>query len=231
MGARLMPSIAGLRILAVGFVAVVGFGCPAVAVAEPSAQPQDTWVTNGGVTSIVREANTVYLAGTFTSVGPQLGQGVAISTLSAKAVAGFPEVSGGNGRVNAVLGDGSGGWFIGGSFDFVGAGNVRRPDLAHIRADGSVDPTFDPAVAGFGSGFGVEGVDALALSPDGHTLYVGGYFTSLGGVSDIDVGAVYADSSGGHTPGANTGWSPKLGCAAGTGECYVDALAVTTSAV
>ena len=75
------------------------------------------------------------------------------------------------GFVVAVVPDGVGGWFIGGSFERVG--DFSRHNLAHILPDGSVAP-WDPAPPG-------PGVECLALS--GNTLYVGGAFTRIGGQS------------------------------------------------
>ena len=70
------------------------------------------------------------------------------------------------GTVNAVASDGSGGWFIGGSFASIG---TRHADnVAHIKADGTLDTGFAASTDG--------PVYALAVSGNGSTLFAGGFF-------------------------------------------------------
>src|SRR5437868_5739971 len=83
-----------------------------------------------------------------------------------------------DGTVDALLVDGHTG-------DVAGA---PRSSLAHVRADGSVDPAFRADAAGLNGNTGE--VDALALR-DGK-LYVGGDFDRLGGVAARGLGAVDA---------------------------------------
>ena len=78
------------------------------------------------------------------------------------------------GPVYAAAPDGSGGWYIGGSFDSVDG--VPRTNLAHIRADHTVSD-WNPNPNG--------GVAAIAVS--GPTVYVGGGFSSIGGGSRSSV--------------------------------------------
>jgi hypothetical protein len=100
---------------------------------------------------------------------------VPVSVASGAPVPGFLKVVG---SVSAAVPDGSGGWYIGGSFSKVGG--VSRSNLARVLADGSVaawNPSPDKAVY------------ALALS--GNTLYVGGEFFVIagnvrGGVAALD---------------------------------------------
>jgi hypothetical protein len=64
----------------------------------------------------------------------------------------------------------------GGSFAFVGADTVYN-GLAAIRSDGTVDPAFNPdirtAIAANGD-IDPPHLYALAVSPDGATIYAGG---------------------------------------------------------
>lgn len=129
--------------------------------------PDRTFVTDGPVNAVVRSGGTIYIGGSFTSVGPRTGPGVEVAPDGSDR--GLPEVSGGGGTVNAVAPDGFGGWYIGGLFTHVGG--LPRGNIAHIRADRSVDPAFVPDANG--------GVHALAVA--GATLYAGGLFTSIGG--------------------------------------------------
>jgi hypothetical protein len=77
----------------------------------------------------------------------------------------FPKVTG---QVFAVAPDGSGDWYIGGSFIYVGG--LARNNLAHVLADGTVDPSWNPSAN--------NTVTALGVS--GSTVYAGGDFTRIG---------------------------------------------------
>jgi len=98
-----------------------------------------------------------------------------------------------NGRVSAILTIGST-TYIGGSFTAVrpagvalgGAGTVARAHLAAISNSTGQLLSWSPATDG--------NVRALAASPDGGTIYVGGEFSSLGGQSRPHLGAVSASS-------------------------------------
>ncbi len=161
----------GSRMIAILLVLAVSLalgGVPALAVtgrafAEPSPTPrQDVpWSTNGIVNAIVNAGDVTYIGGTFSTVGPNTGQGVPIDTTSAAPWASFPKI---NGRVNACVSDGSGGFYVGGSF--TGVGGVARNNIAHILPNGTVDSTWDPNCNSV--------VNALAVS--GSTIYVGGWF-------------------------------------------------------
>ncbi len=133
--------------------------------ADPAQTNMDAWVTDGAVHSVLPAGNVTYIGGSFDYVGPNAGSGVPIDTVSGIPVDPYPRV---NGKVNAVVPDGAGGWYIGG--DFTRAGGVDRNRLAHVQADGSVS-SFDPDAN--------DTVSTLVLS--GTTLYAGGWFTSVGG--------------------------------------------------
>lgn len=156
--------------------------------AEASTLDTRVWVTNGRVNSVVRDGTTLYLGGSFSVVGPQTGGGVPVLASTGARLAGAPAVSG---TVSAVVSDGAGGWFIGGSFDSVGA--FARANLAHVRADLSVDPAWNPGTNG--------GVAALVLGNG--VLYAGGTFTMAGGTSRQLLAAFIAQ-----TGNLKTGWNP-----------------------
>jgi|GEM_PF-1025627 len=125
------------------------------------------WVTDTPVHSVLCAGDVTYIGGEFTYVGPNTGQGV-ILDIADGDVSSFSRVEG---VVNAAVPDASGGFFIGGYFNEVGG--MQRGYAAHILADGSLDISFDPDADWF--------VNALALSPDGSTLYLGGIFNTIGG--------------------------------------------------
>ncbi len=141
-----------------------------------SSVPDRAVVTNGPVQAIVRAGDTIYIGGQFNRVGPRTGPGVEVA-LDGTQNSGLPEIagagpsslSGSGGGLNAVAADGSGGWYIGGLFTHVGG--IPRTNLAHIRADHSVDPNFNPYVN--------DAVRSIAVY--GSTVYAAGKFTSIGG--------------------------------------------------
>ena len=101
------------------------------------------WITNGGlnfgISAMAQDTvnHLLYIGGDFTAVGPNTGRGAPIDTSSALPLATFyPRV---NGQLNSVIADGSGGWYIGGSFSNVGG--VTRNNIAHISSDYTVDST------------------------------------------------------------------------------------------
>src|SRR5947209_13405679 len=89
--------------------------------AAPAAQgalnstPTPTDVTNGSVSAIIPTPSAIYIAGQFSEVGPRTGPGVGVDSSTAKSI-GLPEISGPYQRLDAVSPDGSGGFYIGGSF-------------------------------------------------------------------------------------------------------------------
>ena len=134
---------------------------------------------------MVRHGETIYIGGSFTQVGRATGGAVAIDTGTGAAQHPYPKVVG---SVHAVAPDGSGGWYLGGSF-----GAIRgqaRSGIAHVDAGGALT-AWNPNANGT--------VYALAVS--GGTVYVGGLFTSIGGqprnyIAALDVvsGAATAES-------------------------------------
>jgi hypothetical protein len=192
-------------------VAVGLFGSlPAVAqAAVTSSVPSSTWwVPDGQVESVLPAGKLVYIGGSFNYVGPNTGGGVPLSLTRGSAVARFPKV---NGTVNAVVSDGAGGYYIGGSFDEVGG--VARSDLAHLGANGSVDPAWNPGANGE--------VGVLAIA--GSTVYAGGQFSSIGGRARNLIAAL------GVRTGRATAWNPNARGPAGYSGVY--ALAVSRSIV
>jgi hypothetical protein len=145
----------------------------AAALAATSAAPNPSNVavampvTNGPVKAIVRIGDRAYIGGDFSRIGRPSGSGVALDSASGKRDARWPSVAGG--QVNAVVPDGSGGWYIAGEFSHVGG--IARSGLAHLRADRSVDRDWRPSVDG-------SAVDTMAASR--HRIYVASSLTSFG---------------------------------------------------
>ena len=184
----------------------LGLVLPATGQAVLSDVPDETGVVaNDDVLDIAIAANgDTYIAGDFSSIGTRSGTGVAFSEATGAWDQGVAEFAGG--RVWDVVPDGSGGFFVGGSFDHVGG--QARFGLVHILADGTSETGF-PAASG----------SIYALAVDGTTLYVGGQFSTLGGISRSNLAAIDI------TTGNVTSWiaSPAPGVvnAIGTDGGYV----------
>jgi trimeric autotransporter adhesin len=86
-----------------------------------------------------------------------------------------------NKPIRAAVADGSGGWFVGGSFIYVNG--VLRKRLAHVDRNGHLDPHWTPEANG-------NGVSVTSLARIGSRLYVGGDFERLEGKTRFWVGAV-----------------------------------------
>lgn len=148
-----------------------------------------TWVAEGGAVKVIaRTSSTLYLGGSFTHMGPATGGFVPIGASNGMAVATIDKV---NGFVYACVSDGAGGYYIGGYFKQVGA--LARNNIAHIMADGHVDPAWNPDAS--------NKVYALAVANG--TVYVGGDFLRIGGQSRQMIAALDAVS------GTATAWNPK----------------------
>jgi hypothetical protein len=165
---------------------LVGSG-GATAKLSSGSRPIESWATDGSIGSIgtvVRSRDTIYVGGAFSYVGPRTGPFIVLSTSDATIAASYPQISGeappgGNGEpVETVADDGAGGWFVGGSFRFVGG--IECPRLAHIRADRTVDPRFCDRPD--------DTVTTLARA--GSALYVGGFFRRIGGKSRARLAAI-----------------------------------------
>jgi hypothetical protein len=156
--------------------------------------------TNGAVNAIaVAPDGTTYLGGDFTAIGPWTGSAVVLDVTTGALAAPAPKFSG---QVLAAAPDGSGGWYVAGSFQ-PGAG-APLTSLARLRGDGTVDPAFVTSFDG--------AVEALAAG-DG-VLYVGGRFEHVGGAARHRLAAIDGAT------GAVTAWNPTQDPAAIPGLTY-----------
>ncbi len=159
----------------------------------------------GGSVNAISEPDsngTRYLGGSFTSFRPwDTGGGALVGASSGDVIPTFPKV---NGNIEATAADGSGGFYIGGAFSCIGPNtsgscngvdDVPRNSAAHINADGSVDPDWNPNLNDW-----VNAIEVL-----GSTVYLGGWFTTVGGTTRNYAAAVTTDGAG-----TLTSWNPDL---------------------
>ncbi len=144
---------------------------------------------DGSVMSIARAGGTLYLGGAFRSVGDNTGGFVALDGQDGRVLPTLPRVAGG---VSAMVSDGAGGWFIGGTFWSVDG--IPREHLAHILADGAVDASWHPTVAAAPDDDSPPIVSALVVS--GSRLFVAGSFMLLDGEQHVGLGCL--DAKSGH---------------------------------
>jgi len=124
---------------------------------------------NGAVYATASDDTYLYIGGAFNAVGDVKGKIALLDTTSGTAHASFPSVFGGT--VYTIAADGSGGWYIGGSFLKVGSESL--PYLAHIKPDYSVDTTWVPNPDSY----------VYSITVSGSDVYVGGEFSTIGGAT------------------------------------------------
>lgn len=163
-----------LVVAACGLVALLAAAAPAGA--DLRAAPESSWVTDGTVTSIVPNGARTFIAGKFSQVGPFTGSGMVVNATSGDQLPGGAEVTGG--RVRRSAPDGAGGVYIVGGFRKVGG--LDRRGVAHIRADGTVDPDFVPAVSAPGDD-PITGGGVAHLAVGGGRVYVAGDLAASSG--------------------------------------------------
>jgi trimeric autotransporter adhesin len=159
-----------------------------------TAQTIDTtlWTINTGgqVNDIIKDGNTLYIAGTFTKVGLNTGCLSSFQQSDASKSANLPIVT--PGTIHTTVPDGNGGWFIGGTFTVVNGLNYAN--LIHIRSDGKLNTAFNPSPNG--------AIRAIVVRNG--RLYVAGSFSTIAlqsrsNIAEIDIAS-----------GLVTSWNPGI---------------------
>lgn len=132
--------------------------------AQPLMPVADFWQTDGDIYDMTLISDTLFIAGEFNYVGPQIPHGAIVDEVFGDLRPAFPLI---DGMVRAAIPDESGGWYIAGQFETIGGLPIRN--LAHVDAMGAVDASFQPNPNGW--------IASLLLHRD--TLYIGGAFTEL----------------------------------------------------
>jgi hypothetical protein len=157
--------------------------------------------TNGAVHALAVSGSTVYLGGSFTTVGGQARARVAAVNKAGALTTWRP---GANGTVYTIVPDSAGNVYLGGTFTTVGGQGRLR--LARVGANGAVQSwkASVTQVSGSCPPHCSPIVFALGLSGDGSTLYIGGRFEVVNGVSRRSAAAVTTST------GAILAWDPKI---------------------
>lgn len=173
--------------MAVSMLAAAGMAWAQEATELPAAPtlnatPDQTWMTNGIVYSIIRYGDYIYVGGKFTkarsaATGGQTFAATNIARFDADTGVGdptwTPDVTGTDmvaTKVNALAAAGGKIW-IGGKFEAVDG--LAQRNLAAVSSDtGVVDPSVDPLV-----GPETSGINAIVTS--GTKVYIGGAFSKI----------------------------------------------------
>jgi len=149
---------------------------------------------NANILSLAAVGSTIYAGGGFTQIGGQARTyGAALDAATGNAGAFDPEP---NGTIAAIGVSGTA-VYLGGQFSSLGG--VARDGLAAVDASDGAVTAWDAAAQG--SNGGSASINALAVSDS--ILYIGGYFTAVGGAQRSNIAALtIAD-------GVATDWAPE----------------------
>ena len=159
---------------------LVGLALSNALLAQFTEPRPEWWITDGTVRAVAVDtaSGVVALGGSFSYTGPNNPYGAEIDLTTGLLRSDRPRI---NGVVRAAVSDGTGGWYIGGSFTAVG--EQPRSNLAHILADGSVG-AWAPATDGV----------VFDLLVNAGKVYIGGGFGLVNGTLRSRLAAVDAVS-------------------------------------
>ncbi len=169
--------------------------------------PEKPLCPNGEIYAAVSTGSQIIVGGNIGMVGHCTGSGVVLNAATGAMIESdsLHRTHFIQGIVQAVVGDGSGGWYVGGRFDRVGQSAVKN--LVHITSVGQVS-NWTPNPDG----------QVFTLNLVGNRLFVGGDFSNLAGSARRAI-ASFAHTPG--NPGALESWAPAV-------NNWVRAIAVAT---
>ncbi len=151
------------------------------------------WVADNTVRSMDVVGDTLYLGGDFEYVGPPTGNLAVLGKTTGEpdlSSLRFDAVDFNSQGIRAVVLDGEGGHYVGGTFRFVSG--EQQYNLAHVLADGTLDPGFRPDPVVDADPFPSGSVSSLVL--EGGVLYVGGEFDTVAGAPRQNLAALDANT-------------------------------------
>ncbi len=174
--------------------------------------------TDGKVYTTILNGHSLYMGGDFSYLGNKTGPVAFFLNGSDKPAAGMPLAGDlrsywSSDKVLAVVPDGTGGWFLGGSFNKISNRNQKM--LVHILADKTVDPAWN---------FSWESGNKInVLKTDGAFLYAGGNFSINDGTGKLHKLVVRFNLK---THSIDPGWNPDL-----SGSGYVEQIEIGNNKV
>lgn len=181
---------------------------------------QSWYPTNGANSSISAfalkpDGTALYVGGSFTSLGGSTRKGLAgVDPVSGALLSWYP-TGGSNGSIASMALDAGGTVYLGGYFTTIGG--QARMNVAAVNAAGTVTSWYPTG----GTALDYQSVNAVAVDSTG-TIYLGGYFESMGGQARRYVAA--ADATGAVTSwmGTNGADSSVMSLGVGAdGRIYV----------
>ncbi len=150
-------------------------------------------------------SGSLYVGGIFTSFGGEARSYLARLSTVGPAVVDTTWNPAPNGRVTALALDSHGALYVGGMFTNIGG--VTRNSLAKVSTAGSgtIDPVWDPNLTALPGVMGARWpVADLAFNSQG-SLFVGGQFTSVGGLPRNGLAKLASDGVG----AVDASWNPQ----------------------
>ncbi len=182
------------------FSTIAGQGRFRLAALNATTGAVNAW--NPGITGLINQfavaGNTIYVGGYFTAIGGQNRKNIAaLDATTGNATSWKPEADSG---IYALLVSGTT-VYVGG--DFTTIGGQTREHLAALDTSSGLATAWSPVVSGTLLSGTQPSVFTLAINGD--TIYVGGYFTTIGGQSRNNLAALD------RITGATMAWDPEAG--------------------
>jgi hypothetical protein len=153
--------------------------------AGASAVADATWNPNpsGGVNALLPDSSgSLYVGGSFTTIGGQPRKGLARLSVSGTGLADatWDPSPVGIGVSNLALDEAGGNLYVQGGFNHIGGQDRKTLAKVSTSGAGAADPAWNPVPHILCAGGDCGRVDALALDGNG-SLFIGGYFTQISG--------------------------------------------------